>query len=65
MVGIVVVVTITMYTHERKMEKTCTENKKIFLPAARGPEIYSASNRNEYQKYKYKYIPGAQTAVGA
>jgi hypothetical protein len=24
----------------------------LILPAALGPEVYSASNRNEYQKYK-------------
>jgi hypothetical protein len=29
----------------------------LILPIALGTEIYSASNRNEYQKQK-KYVPG-------
>jgi hypothetical protein len=29
----------------------------LILPAGLGPEVYSASNRNEYQKQKH-YISG-------
>jgi hypothetical protein len=34
------------------------------LPAALGPEVYSASNRNEFQKQK-KNVFGEQRAAGA
>jgi hypothetical protein len=36
----------------------------LFLPAARGPGVYSASNRNEYQKQKNN-VSGKQSAAGA
>jgi hypothetical protein len=36
----------------------------LILPAALGPGIYSASNRNEYQKKK-NYVTGEQSAAGA
>jgi hypothetical protein len=29
----------------------------VILPATLGPEVHSASNRNEYQKHK-NYVPG-------
>jgi hypothetical protein len=32
---------------------------RLILPAALGPEVYSASNRNEYQKQKNKKAAGA------
>jgi hypothetical protein len=35
----------------------------LILPAALGPGVYSASNRNEYQKQKY--VSGDESAVGA
>jgi hypothetical protein len=35
------------------------------LPAALGPGVYSASNRNEYQKHKNNNVSGEQSAVGA
>jgi hypothetical protein len=35
------------------------------LPAALGPGVYSASNRNKYRKYKNIYISGVQNAAGA
>jgi hypothetical protein len=30
----------------------------LILPAALGPEVYSASNRNEYQKHKKNNFSG-------
>jgi hypothetical protein len=38
---------------------------KIILPAALGPGIYSASNRNEFQKQKNNNASGEQSAAGA
>jgi hypothetical protein len=35
----------------------------LILPAALGPGVYSASNRNQYQKQK-KYISGEYSASG-
>jgi hypothetical protein len=32
----------------------------LFLPAALGPGVYSASNRNEYQKKKVIMFPGSK-----
>jgi hypothetical protein len=37
----------------------------VILPAALGPEVYSASNRNEYQKQKNNNVGGEQSASGA
>jgi hypothetical protein len=34
------------------LTKFCVKPKLLILPAALGPGVYSASNRNEYQKYK-------------
>jgi hypothetical protein len=36
----------------------------LILPAALGPRVYSASNRNEYQKQKNN-VCGEQSAAGA
>jgi hypothetical protein len=36
----------------------------LILPAALGPWVYSASNRNEYQKLKNK-VSGEKSAAGA
>jgi hypothetical protein len=36
----------------------------LILPAALGPGVYSASNRNEYQKQK-NYVLGELSAAGA
>jgi hypothetical protein len=36
----------------------------LILPAALGPGVYSASNRNEYQKQK-KNVSGEESAAGA
>jgi hypothetical protein len=36
----------------------------LILPAALGPAVYSASNRNDYQKQKNN-VSGEQSAVGA
>jgi hypothetical protein len=36
----------------------------LILPAALGPGVYSASNRNEYQKHK-SYVSGEESATGA
>jgi hypothetical protein len=36
----------------------------LILPAELGPEVYSASNRNEYQKQKNNVL-GEQTAAAA
>jgi hypothetical protein len=36
----------------------------LFLPAAIGPGVHSASNRNEYQKQK-NYVSGEQSAANA
>jgi hypothetical protein len=36
----------------------------LILPAALGPVVYSASNKNEYQKQKNN-VTGEQSAVGA
>jgi hypothetical protein len=35
----------------------------LILPAALGPEVHSASNRNEYQKQKNN-VCGEQSAAG-
>jgi hypothetical protein len=35
------------------------------LPAALGPEVYSASNGSEYQKQEKKNVSGEQSAAGA
>jgi hypothetical protein len=37
----------------------------LILPAALGPGVYSASNRNEYQKHKTYNVSGEKNAVGA
>jgi hypothetical protein len=37
----------------------------LILPAALGPEVYSASNRNEYQKQKNNNVSGGLNASGA
>jgi hypothetical protein len=31
---------------------------EVILPAALGPGVYSASNRNEYQKHKNNNVSG-------
>jgi hypothetical protein len=36
----------------------------LIFPAALGPGVYSASNRNEYQKQKNN-VSGEQSAAGA
>jgi hypothetical protein len=36
----------------------------LILPAALGPGIYSASNRNEYRKQKDN-VPGGKSSAGA
>jgi hypothetical protein len=36
----------------------------LILPAALGPGVYSAANRNVYQKQKND-VPGEQSAAGA
>jgi hypothetical protein len=36
----------------------------LILPATLGPRVYSACNRNEYQKQRNK-ASGEQSAVGA
>jgi hypothetical protein len=36
----------------------------LILPAALGPGVYSASNRNEYQKHKNN-VSGSKAAAGA
>jgi hypothetical protein len=36
----------------------------LILPAAPGPGVHSASNRNEYQKYKTNTVSGEQSAAG-
>jgi hypothetical protein len=36
----------------------------LILPAALDPGVYSASNRNEYQKQK-NYVSGEWSAAGA
>jgi hypothetical protein len=35
-----------------------TRTYNSMLPAALGPEVYSASNRNEYQKHKNNNVSG-------
>jgi hypothetical protein len=37
----------------------------LIVPAALGPEVYSASNRNEYQKHKNNNDSGEYSAAGA
>jgi hypothetical protein len=37
----------------------------LILPAALGPGVYSACNRNEYQKHKHNNVSGEQSAAGA
>jgi hypothetical protein len=37
----------------------------LILPAALGPGVYSASNRNEYQKHKNNNVSGEKSAAGA
>jgi hypothetical protein len=37
----------------------------LILPAALGPEVNSASNRNEYQTRKYNIVSGQESAAGA
>jgi hypothetical protein len=32
----------------------------VILPAALGPGVYSASNRNKYQKHKYSVFLGSE-----
>jgi hypothetical protein len=44
--------------------KTVLYSVYLILPAAPGPGVYSASNRNEYKKKKYN-ISGEQSAANA
>jgi hypothetical protein len=37
----------------------------LILPAALGPGIYSASNRNEYQQQKNSNVSGEKSAAAA
>jgi hypothetical protein len=37
----------------------------LIIPAALGPGVYSASNRNEYQKHKNNNVSEEQSAEGA
>jgi hypothetical protein len=37
----------------------------LILPAALGPEVYSTSNRNEYEKHKNNNVSGEQNAAGS
>jgi hypothetical protein len=37
----------------------------LFLPAALGPGVHSASNRNEYQKHKNYNVSGEYSAADA
>jgi hypothetical protein len=36
----------------------------LILPAALGPGIYSASNKNEYRKHKNNKVLGSRVRVG-
>jgi hypothetical protein len=35
------------------------------FPSALGPGVYSASNRNDFQKQKNNYVSGEESAAGA
>jgi hypothetical protein len=37
----------------------------LVLPAALGPGVHSASNRNEYQKHEENNVSGEWSAAGA
>jgi hypothetical protein len=41
-----------LHSHHHENLKSCTIFITLLLPAALGPGVYSASNRNEYRKQK-------------
>jgi hypothetical protein len=47
----------------RNMMRSMTFSNGIIIPAALDPEVYTASNRNEYQKQKN--VSEEQSAAGA
>jgi hypothetical protein len=62
-----VVVKALCYKPEGRSSISDEVNLEIYLiiPASLGPGVYSASNRNEYQKHKNNNVYGKYSAVGA
>jgi hypothetical protein len=43
----------------------CSVTGRSRVPAALGPGVYSASNRNDYQKHKNNNVSGEKSAADA
>jgi hypothetical protein len=45
--------------------RTLDSSIYLILQATLGPEVYSASNRNEYQKQKKRNVSGEESVASA